>query len=176
MNPTNAISMLGIFSAVAILISIVLLARLNSVRKNVAFTRPTGGIATYFLDDSDSEKKCAICFGKIGTNNLSTCNCGKIFHDSCASPTGTCPYCGGCYSDMTVGTPKRARCPVCGRFLNESICSCGAVFPRRDGTLLCECGNSVDCSRPLCGNCGALYEKVEKHPRRKNKHKKEADD
>lgn len=176
MDLTDTVNMLGIFSAVAILVSIALLARLNSVRKNVALKRPTGGIATYFLDDSDSEKKCAICFGKIGTNALSTCDCGKMFHDSCASPTGMCPYCGGPYSKMTVGEPKRARCPVCGRFLNESICSCGAVFPRRDGTLICSCGGSVDCSRPLCGKCGALYEKVEKHPERRGKHKTEADD
>lgn len=168
--------MLGIFSAVAIFISIILASRLNSMTKKAASKRPTGGIATYFLDDCDTEKKCAICLGKIGTAPVSRCKCGKIFHDSCASPTGKCPYCGGRYSDMKIDEPERARCPVCGRFLTGSVCSCGSVFPKRDGTILCSCGNRVDCSRPLCGRCGALYKKVRKYPEARGKNKTKADD
>lgn len=172
----DEIILLGIFSMVAMVVSILLLSILNSIRKKVSSNRNSGGKATYFLDDSDSEKKCSICLGKIGTNAVAECRCGKLFHNSCAVPTAMCPYCGKSYTSMTTREPVRARCPVCGRFLGSSICACGAVFPRRDDTIICSCGNSVDCSRPLCGRCGALYEKVEKHPVKKRKDKTEVGD
>lgn len=161
---------------VAMIISIILLSILNSIRKKVSSKRHSSGKATYFLDDADSEKKCSICLGKIGTNAIAECPCGKLFHNSCAAPTKMCPYCGKSYANMITRDPARARCPVCGRFLSNSICACGAVFPRRDGTIVCSCGNSIDCSRPLCGRCGALYERVQKHPVKKRKAKTEVDD
>lgn len=172
----DEIILLGIFSITAMIVSIILLSILNSIRKKVSSKHYSSGGGTYFLDDSDSEKKCAICLGKIGTNAIAECSCGKLFHDSCAAPTKICPYCGKSYVDMKTREPARARCPVCGRFLSDSICACGAIFPRRNGTIVCSCGNFVDCSRPLCGRCGALYEKVEKHPVKKRKDKTRVND
>ncbi|MGE0014754.1 MAG: hypothetical protein AB7S83_01005 [Candidatus Methanomethylophilaceae archaeon] len=171
MNLANAVYLLGIFSALAIFVSIALTSKLVSQRKNVASTRQNSGIATYFLDDSESEKLCSICLGRIGLLPVSTCGCGRIFHDSCASTLDGCPYCARPYGNMVVGEPERPRCPVCGRFLIGSICSCGAVFPKRDGTMECSCGNIVDCSRPLCGKCGLLYEKTNVRPCRGGKNK-----
>ncbi|MDD2410131.1 MAG: hypothetical protein PHV81_00410 [Candidatus Methanomethylophilaceae archaeon] len=171
MDLADAVSLLGIFSALAVFVSIALLSRLISLRKNIASTRPAGGIATYFLDDSVSEKLCSICLGKIGLSPVSACGCGRIFHDGCASTLDRCPYCARPYGGMVVNEPERPRCPVCGRFLGGSICSCGAVFPKRDGTMECSCGNIVDCSRPLCGKCGSLYEKTKARPDRGGKNK-----
>ncbi len=171
MNLANTVYLLGIFSALAIFISMALQSRLVSKRKNIASTRSAGGIATYFLDDCESEKLCSVCLGRIGLLPVSTCGCGRIFHDGCASTMDACPYCARPYVDMKVSEPERPRCPVCGRFLFGSICSCGAAFPRRDGTMECSCGNIVDCSRPLCGKCGSLYEKVNVHPCRRGKNK-----
>lgn len=172
----NDIILLGIFSMVAMVVSIVILSLLDSIRKKALSKHHSSGGGTYFLDDSDSEKKCAICLGQIKTEAVAECSCGKLFHDSCADPTKICPYCGKSYTTMKIREPNRVRCPVCGRFLSGGMCACGAIFAKRDDTIVCSCGNIVDCSRPLCGKCGALYEKVEKHPIKKRKDKTEVND
>ncbi|HKM13992.1 MAG TPA: hypothetical protein VJY42_03660 [Candidatus Methanomethylophilaceae archaeon] len=172
----DEIIILGIFSMVAMVVTIVLLSLLDRMRKKVLSKHRSSGGGTYFLDDSDSEKKCAICLGRIKTDAVAVCPCGKLFHDSCAAPTKICPYCGKSYNHMKTREPKRARCPICGRFLSGSMCACGAIFPKRDDTIICSCGNTVDCSRPLCGRCGALYEKVEKQPIKKRKDKTRVND
>ncbi|MGI5964434.1 MAG: hypothetical protein ACOX8L_01055 [Candidatus Methanomethylophilaceae archaeon] len=169
MDAADGVLILGLLSMMAVSTSIYFLLKLDAARKESETRRRNGGIATYFLDDSDSEKRCEICFGKIGVESVAECGCGKIFHDACASPTEQCPYCGGSYGDMVSREPVRARCPVCGRFLKTSVCACGAVFPHRDGTFECSCGGKVDCGRPLCGKCGALYEKVRMCPDGKRK-------
>jgi len=114
--------------------------------------------STTFLDESEGEKKCEICYGVIDEDPIAKCTCGRIFHDACARPTGSCPYCAAPYEKMEVREPERSRCPVCGRFLKGNICSCGAVIPRRDDTFLCKCGNRVDVDKPVCRKCGAVYE------------------
>ena len=110
------------------------------------------------MDDGESEKICDICYGKIDEDPIAKCTCGKIFHDACAKPTGSCPYCGAGHGTMEVREPERSRCPVCGRFLKGSICPCGAVIPKSDDTFLCKCGNTVDSNKPVCRKCGAVYE------------------
>ena len=113
---------------------------------------------TTFLDEGEDEKKCDICYGKIDNDPIAKCSCGKIFHDACAKPTGSCPYCGAPYGSMEVREPERTRCPVCGRFMKGNICSCGAVIPSKDDTFMCKCGNIVDADKPVCKKCGAVYE------------------
>ena len=73
--------------------------------------------STTFLDEGEDEKKCEICYGKIDKDPIAICSCGRIFHDACAKPTGSCPYCGGRYEGMEIRAPESKRCPVCGRFL-----------------------------------------------------------
>jgi hypothetical protein len=114
--------------------------------------------STTFLDEKEDSKKCEICYGDIEADPVAMCTCGMIFHDACAKPTGSCPYCGAGYGDMTVREPERTRCPVCGRFLKGNICSCGAVIPSKDGTFICKCGNEVKMAKPICKKCGASYE------------------
>ncbi|MCL2031904.1 MAG: hypothetical protein FWG96_01320 [Methanomassiliicoccaceae archaeon] len=114
--------------------------------------------STIFLDETESDKKCEICYGKIDEDPIAKCSCGRVFHDACARPTGSCPYCGASYEKMEVREPERFRCPRCGKFLKGNICSCGAVIPRKDETFVCRCGNTVDVNKPVCKKCGAVYE------------------
>ncbi|MDR1690468.1 MAG: hypothetical protein LBR42_01315 [Candidatus Methanoplasma sp.] len=116
--------------------------------------------STTFLDEGEDEKKCDICYGKIDADPIAKCACGKMFHDACAKPTGSCPYCGAGYGSMEVREPERTRCPVCGRFMKGSICDCGAVIPKKDETFVCKCGGTVDTDKPVCKKCGAVYESV----------------
>ena len=170
------ISLLGIFSAMAMSISIIFLSILDSIKKKKSSKRDLGGKVTYFLDSSESEKRCSICLGRLGTGLIAVCGCGKISHDQCSSLTEMCPYCESPYEQMTVRPAVRAECPTCRLPLENSVCSCGMVLPRSDGTILCSCGNTVDCSRPLCGRCGTLYEKTVKYPAEGRKHKTRAGD
>ncbi|MDR0523180.1 MAG: hypothetical protein LBG62_01990 [Candidatus Methanoplasma sp.] len=115
---------------------------------------------TYFLDEGDCEKSCGICCGEIGGERLSECPCGRVFHASCAGPTGRCPYCGAPFEAMESRDPSAPPCPVCGGDVEGSVCPCGAAYPRRDGFILCACGGRVDPSRPVCRMCGAAYERI----------------
>lgn len=112
------------------------------------------------LDEGEDEKKCDICLGIISEDPVAACKCGKLFHDACARPTGSCPYCGTPYEELEVRDPIRTRCPVCGRFIKGGVCVCGSMIPRLDNTFMCSCGNRVDASKPTCKRCGAAYEKV----------------
>lgn len=52
------------------------------------------------IASEDAEMKCDICFDLIGNESVSKCPCGKIFHRSCAEPTGFCPYCNRKFSEF----------------------------------------------------------------------------
>jgi hypothetical protein len=118
--------------------------------------------STTFLDEGEDEKKCDICYGRINNDPIAICTCGKTFHDACARPTDSCPYCGARYEKMEIREPVMARCPDCGRPLKGGICSCGAAMPRKDNTFTCRCGNVVDADKPVCRRCGAIYEATTK--------------
>lgn len=162
MDFENPIFLLGMIILLVALIAIVVVVQGYIGAKYDLGTKLRGGKkkneSTIFLDEGESEKKCEICYGKIENDPIAECKCGKIFHDACARPTGSCPYCGAKYEEMEVREPERNRCPVCGRFLSGSICSCGAVIPRKDETFTCKCGNTVDMNKPVCRKCGAVYE------------------
>lgn len=170
------LNLLGIFSAMAMSISIMLLLVLDRVKKKASSGSCFGEKATYFLDNSESEKRCSVCLGRLGAERIALCVCGKIAHDQCASLTENCPYCGYTYDSMIARPAVQAECPMCGLPLESSVCSCGVVLPRSDGTILCRCGNTVECSRPLCGRCGTLYEKTRKCLAEGRKYKTRAGD
>lgn len=159
--------LLGLILALVAIVTIALIFRISSTNSSLFQIDSDGknsGKTTYFLDEGEDEKKCEICYGRIGEENIATCTCGRTFHDACAKPTGTCPYCGCGYDAMDVRKPLRARCPICGRFVSGSICECGAVLPRKDNTFLCSCGNRVDVGKPVCKKCGAAYESMTAKP------------
>jgi len=163
MDLGNTVFTLGIVLLLVILVAIVFIFQGYVFAKFNIKGKITGVGAkksTTFLDEKEDEKKCEICYGKIERDPVAVCPCGKIFHAACAEPTGSCPYCGGKYEQMTVREPERTRCPRCGEFLRGNICKCGAVIPRPDKTFACKCGNMVDADKPVCKNCGAVYEPV----------------
>lgn len=152
---------LGIIVVMVVLLAIVFVIQGYLAAKYDLRGKLTGrqsGKSTTFLDEGEDEKKCEICYGSIDSDPVAKCPCGRIFHDACAKPTGSCPYCGAEYAQMEIREPERKRCPVCGRFLKGSICSCGAVIPKKDNTFVCKCGNLVDTDKPVCRKCGAVYE------------------
>ncbi|MCL2510061.1 MAG: hypothetical protein FWF07_03170 [Methanomassiliicoccaceae archaeon] len=161
MGPDNTVLSLGIIILLVALLAITFVvhgyvgAKYNLRGKLTGQSRKE---STTFLDDGEDEKKCEICYGKIDKDPIAMCPCGKIFHEACAKPTGSCPYCGVRYEEMEVREPEMKRCPVCGRFLKGNICSCGAVIPKRDNTFICKCGGVVDVDKPVCRKCGAVYE------------------
>ena len=109
---------------------------------------------------SDNAGKCGICFGDLG-GRTAVCACGKMFHDSCAQPTGSCPYCKAEYGSFSVRKESAVRCMNCGRQVTGDRCRCGAIFPE-DGRFEClRCGSVVD-GGLVCGKCGAKYVKNSK--------------
>jgi len=105
-----------------------------------------------------AEDVCGICFGAVSkTDIVARCGCGQAFHDSCAGPTGTCPYCGTPYGDLVTDTPDCITCPACGSDVIGNVCRCGAVV-NRDGMFTCRCGNPIDINDPVCGRCGTEYD------------------
>jgi len=101
---------------------------------------------------------CGICLGTVSKGDIiARCGCGQIFHDACAKPTDTCPYCGRSYNEFTIETPHCVKCPSCGSDVVGNVCECGALV-NRGGTFICGCGNTLDASDPVCGRCGAKYE------------------
>lgn len=146
---TDAIIMLALVTAVVLVIA--LLSMITSSKKydNVREVRES----TDFLDGS--QLKCGICFGVLD-GAIAVCRCGRRFHDSCAEPTGSCPYCDSEYGTFDVFAGSRMRCPNCGRYPLGNICGCGAVFPR-NGRFLCVCGESLDEGDTVCRACGAAY-------------------
>lgn len=110
---------------------------------------------TEFLDASADT--CGICFGDLD-GKVKICGCGKRFHEECAEPTGTCPYCNTSYSDFTDLKEERTRCPGCGRYNSGSVCRCGAVISQ-NGNFRCSCGASIDKEGLQCTGCGRRYER-----------------
>ena len=104
------------------------------------------------------EDVCGICFGPISKEDMmAKCSCGQVFHDTCARPTGKCPYCASPYGDLKVDAPDYVRCPACGSDVVGNVCSCGALV-NRDGTFTCSCGTPVDVNDPKCRKCGREYD------------------
>lgn len=153
----NWIIILGIISALAITISIIQSYLLFRMYKRIRRKPLFGGKATYFLDDCESEKNCSICLGRIGNGLVVRCSCGKISHSDCATLTEICPYCEKSFDKINPKPAKTAKCPACKATLNGSVCKCGIVYPRSDGTIACTCGNLVNVDRPLCYECGMFY-------------------
>lgn len=155
----NWIIILGIISALAITLSIILLYLLYRMYKRTLLKPGFGGKATYFLDDCESEKNCSICLGRLGTGLVIECSCGKISHKDCALLTKMCPYCKKSFNNIKARPAEIAKCPSCKTVLNGSVCACGEVYRKRDGTIVCTCGNIIDASRQLCDKCGTFYGK-----------------
>ena len=116
---------------------------------------------SYYLDPSSVDDCCDICFGDLrGDLFLSECTCGRIFHDGCSDMVDECPYCRAGRSERTARRVRRMVCPRCGRNMDGSICRCGAVVPRKDGTFDCPCGNRMHISSERCPVCGTRYAPV----------------
>ena len=115
--------------------------------------------STIFLGEREDDEKCDICYGKIEDNPLAICSCGKKFHEACARPTGSCPYCGAKYDSMEIREPERTLCPGCHKPVRGNMChDCKIMIPKKDHTFICKCGNTVDAGKPVCRKCGAIYE------------------
>ncbi len=114
--------------------------------------------SAYTVADYSADVRCDICFDDIGDEEVSQCRCGKVFHRTCAEPTGECPYCGAPYGDFDPPRPARhITCPRCGNVMNGNICSCGTVLPDPDGTFLCRCGERLSVDDEMCHRCGMMY-------------------
>lgn len=162
-NPVLALGLIIILLGVVAILLYVQVSVTSRLKIKSNLNKTGTRDSTYFLDEGEDEKKCEICYGKIESEEVAICKCGKLFHRACAEPTKSCPYCGTPFTDMEIREPNRARCPACGRFINGSICECGAVLPRKDNTFLCSCGNRVDVNKPVCRKCGAVYENITMH-------------
>ena len=120
------------------------------------------GIAVvwWILSRSDKDAKtnigdvCDICFGDL-EGRTAVCTCGKTFHDSCALPTGSCPYCGAEYAAFVLREESGSRCLNCGRRVTGDRCRCGAIFPK-DGKFVCSVCNAV-VDGLVCKKCGTKY-------------------
>ena len=116
--------------------------------------------SAYTVEDYGADIRCDICFDDIGDERVSQCKCGKVFHLSCAEPTGECPYCGTPFSDFEEPRePRHVTCPRCGERMTSNICSCGTVVPDADGTFECGCGERIGIGEHMCRKCGRMYEK-----------------
>lgn len=150
---------LGIIFVLAVTVSIKLFRQSPKYPENPFKITRTGGRATYFLDDSESEKTCSICLGRIGISEIVLCGCMRVSHSECVSLMEVCPYCDSPYRMHTARPSKAARCPVCRRAVTHSLCECGTVLPKADGSILCSCGNRFDGRKAICGMCGNVYGK-----------------
>jgi hypothetical protein len=127
---------------------------------NISNTRDDkiiGKKSTYFLDNTETDKQCEICFGRVNDEPILECSCGRFFHVSCAKLTKECPYCKGPYSDMRDRAATIIRCPSCGKLVIDNICTCGTVLPNKDNSFKCICGSQMDTSKTECPKCGAEY-------------------
>jgi len=142
----------GIGAAAAVLIVLVLLAGMRRGIRNGL------GEKMRMPPERAAEDVCGICFGAIsGSDMVSRCACGQVFHDSCAMPTGACPYCKAPYDDLSVESPDCVTCPSCGSDVVGNVCGCGAVV-NRNGVFTCGCGAPLDISEPVCRRCGREYD------------------
>jgi len=146
----NGDEILMLAIVVVIISFIPLIAIAVSVRKGSSKWQKKS--TTKKLDDGPP--KCDICFDVLD-GRTATCRCGKIFHDSCAAPTESCPYCSSPYSEFSIDEPS-VRCPKCGRYPFSSHCRCGAFLPDAD-RFICKCGARIYLDNPKCGKCGSKY-------------------
>ena len=143
-------TMIMLAIAIAVISVISLTAFALAVRNSGDMPSPRE--STKKLDDEIPV--CDICFGELD-GDTATCVCGKRFHDTCAKPTGSCPYCSAPYSEQRVEKAEWV-CPNCGRSPATPYCGCGAVLPW-DGAFYCRCGRILDPLDPVCGACGSTY-------------------
>lgn len=151
------ITLLGIISLLAIIVSIRLFDRPPVHDERNTKKSPNCGKPTYFLDDSESEKICSICLGRLGDSEIAICECGKFSHKECAFSMDCCPYCDEPFMNSTVRRTKIVLCPECGSAMGCGVCECGAAFPKEDHMLHCACGNVFDSRRAVCDRCGGVY-------------------
>lgn len=147
----TALSLLAVALVLIVAISLALVVR--SLKNEV--DDGGEGSATGFLDDGNGGT-CGICFGEL-SENVKECGCGKLFHDTCAEPTGSCPYCNSPYADFKDADDERMRCPNCGRYTTGRECRCGALL-LRDGRFVCSCGSAMARGERRCPECGREYE------------------
>ena len=151
------IEYLAILSAVFCILSIAVSVTglRGSLRKA---NDPSAGVPTCFFDPDKVDGCCDICFGDVKRMLfVRVCGCGRIFHDECAMLTDECPYCDAPYREMGMRRVRRMDCPRCGRAVSGSICRCGTVLPRKDGTFECICGNTIHMDSAECSVCGSRY-------------------
>ena len=118
-----------------------------------------GKISEYTTADYHADIRCDICFDDIGDEPVSQCRCGKVYHLTCAEPTGQCPYCGADFKDFMPPRPARhITCPRCGEMMNGNICACGTILPDPDGTFECRCGERVRTGEAMCRRCGRVFD------------------
>lgn len=113
---------------------------------------------TVFVDEKTIDKNCEICFGKIGSEMVRVCKCGKTFHIDCSDTTGECPYCRTKIDAMTERNSLKTTCPACGRNVEKNVCKCGVVIPKKDGSFECVCGENLSVKDKKCPSCGATFE------------------
>ena len=117
------------------------------------------------LGDFEGTALCDICYGAIGDCSVAKCGCGKTFHEACARPTGTCPYCGAAFSEMEVRHARIPLCPRCSGQARDGFCRECHISLIRGGMFRCTCGRDVDARRAICGGCGARYKRTSITPR-----------
>lgn len=131
---------------------------------------------------------CLICMGNIKEGSeFCTCGSGRVFHSSCLSRLGSCPYCKRTYAvkgrestttrhviEPIASAPKDkpsppppppveedVRCPVCKEEIAEDAGSCpgcGAIFIIDGGTFNCpSCGTEMGEDERKCPTCGEPF-------------------
>jgi hypothetical protein len=106
---------------------------------------------------------CGICMGVVKPGlDIITCNCGKIFHPSCAERIGECPKCQGTIflsppdshkedvptgdGAMITGTTEAILCKICLGVIKPSLpvlnCKCGVQYHEACAVRL---GNCPEC-------------------------------
>lgn len=122
-----------------------------------------GRTSAYHVEDFHADVRCEICLDSMYDEPVSECVCGKVFHRSCAEPTGSCPYCGTAFERFAVQErrPRKLGCIRCGKDIGQNICECGTVIPFRDGTFYCTCGEVINEESEWCPNCGRTFERRE---------------
>jgi len=114
---------------------------------------------------------CQICMGAIKEgSNFTYCKCGRPFHLTCLSRTGSCPYCKESYEDIIAHSEGGSEpfeshsCPLCGRKLphESTMCECGAIVVEEGENFQCpSCGLIMTELNAECPRCGEIFETFE---------------